>query len=130
MGATNEMIKQNVFNWLDALIIGAKAMSAEVQCGTEDWKSEASIYGGYDFMVDGILTVHVHNVKKVAEVVEFDIAHQDYTPANHYYKYFIGEDFFIYNGVKFADMISGNFSDEEEEARGKERDNYEENARK
>jgi len=130
MGATQEMIKQNVFDWLDALIIGAKAMSTITQCGTDDWRDEARVYNGDSFIVDGISTVHIHGIERVAKAVEFDIQHQDFTPANEYYASFTGEDFFIYNGVKFSDMISGYFSDEEKEERRKVRDEWEENARK
>ena len=120
MGATQEMIKQNVFDWLDALIVGAKAMNTHIQCSADGWRSEA----------DGILTVNIHNIERVAEAVEFDLQHQDFTPANEYYAYFTGEDFFIYNGVKFSGMINGYFSDEETEERRKARDEWEENARK
>ena len=130
MGVTQEMIKQNVFDWLDALIVGAKAMSKSIQCGTDDWRDEASVYCGSEYTTDGMLTLHIHNVKRVAEVVEFDLKHQDFTPANDYYAYFIGEDFFIYNGTKFSDMISGRFSDDEEEKRRAEREEWKENARK
>ena len=122
MGVTNEMIKQNVFNWLDALIVGAKAMNTPIQCGTDGWRSEASVYNGDTFVTDGILTVNIHSIDKVAKAVEFDLQHQDFTPANEYYAYFTGEDFFIYNGVKFSGMINGDFSDEEEEERRKVRD--------
>ena len=122
MGATQEMIKQNVFNWLDALIVGAKAMNTPIQCGTDGWRSEASVYNGDTFVTDGILTVNIHSIDKVAKAVEFDLQHQDFTPANEYYAYFTGEDFFIYNGVKFSGMINGDFSDEEEEERRKVRD--------
>ena len=130
MGATQEMIKQNVFDWLDALIVGAKAMSTPIQCGTDDWRSEASVYNGDTFVTDGILTVNIHNIERVAEAVEFDLQHQDFTPANEYYAYFTCEDFFIYNGVKFSGTINGYFSDEEKEERRKARDEWEENARK
>ena len=122
MGATQEMIKQNVFDWLDALIVGAKAMNTVIQCGTDGWRSEASVYNGDTFVTDGILTVNIHSIDKVAKAVEFDLQHQDFTPANEYYAYFTGEDFFIYNGVKFSGMINGDFSDEEEEERRKVRD--------
>lgn len=130
MGATQEMIKQNVFDWLDALIVGAKAMSTPIQCGTDGWRDEASVYNGDNFVTDGILTVNIHNIDRVMKAVEFDIQHQDFTPANEYYAYFTGEDFFIYNGVKFSGMINGYFSDEEKEERRAERDEWEENARK
>lgn len=130
MGATQEMIKQNVFDWLDALIVGTKAMSTPIQCGTDDWRDEARVYSSDSFIVDGIPTVHIHGIERVAKAVEFDLQHQDFTPANEYYAYFTGEDFFIYNGVKFSDMISGYFSDEEKEERRKVIDEWEENARK
>ena len=130
MGATQEMIKQNVFDWLDVLIAGAKAMNSSIQCGTDGWRSEASVYGGDNFSVDGMLTIHIHSIENVAKVVEIDLQHQDFTPANEYYAYFAGEDFFIYNDVKFSDMISGHFSDEEVEARGAERNEWKENERK
>ena len=130
MGVTQEMIKQNVFNWLDALIIGAKAMSTPIQCGTDSWRDEVSIYCGDEYTTDGMLTLHIHNVKRVAEVVEFDLQHQDFTPANEYYAYFTGEDFFIYNGVKFSDMVNGSFSDKVTKKRRAEREKWEENARK
>ena len=130
MGATQEMIKQNVFDWLDRLIVGVKAMSTITQCGTDDWRDEARVYSGDSFIVDGIPTVHIHGIERVAKAVEFDLQHQDFTPANEYYAYFTGEYFFIYNGVKFSGMINDYFSDEEQEERRKARDEWEENARK
>lgn len=130
MGATQEMIKQNVFDWLDALIVGVKAMSIPIQCGIDDWRSEASVYNGDTFVTDGIPTVNIHSIENVAKVVEIDLQHQDFTPANRYYAYFTGEYFFIYNGVKFSDMIDGHFSDEESEERRKAKNEWEENARK
>lgn len=129
MSVTQEMIKQNVFDWLDALIVGAKANSIVMQCGTDGWKSEASVYSGSDCIADGIITVHIHNIEQVAKAVEFDLQHQDFTPANEYYESFTGEDFFIYNGVKFSDMVHGHFSDDEKKERRAERDEWEENAR-
>ena len=130
MGVTQEMIKQNVFDWLDALIVGAKAMSKSIQCGTDSWRDEVSIYCGDEYTTDRMPTLHVHNVKRVAEVIGFDLQHQDFTPANEYYAYFTGEDFFIYNDVKFSDMITGKFSDKEAKKRRAEREKWEENARK
>ena len=125
MGVTNEMISANVRNWLQDLAIGAKAMNKEVMCGVaengEEWKVKASTYD--DVMHDGIITVHIHNIKCVAEAAELDLQHRDFTPVDDYYVSFTGEDFFIFNGVKFSDMINGDFSDEEEEAREKERRN-------
>lgn len=123
MGVTNEMIAANVRNWLQDLAIGAKAVNTKMMCGVakegEEWKVEASTYE--DSMRDGIITVHIHNIERVAEAAEFDLQHRDFTPVDYYYTSFIGEDFFIFNGVKFSGMINGFFSDEEEEAREKER---------
>ena len=130
MGVTSEMIKQNVFDWLDVLIAGAKAMNSSIQCGTDGWRSEASVYGGDNFSVDGMLTIHIHSIEAVAKAVEIDLQHQDFTPANEYYAYFAGEDFFIYNDVKFSDMINGKFSDKETKKRRAEREKWEKNARK
>ena len=125
MSVTQDMISANVRNWLQDLAIGAKAMNKEVMCGVaengEEWKVKASTYN--DVMHDGIITVHIHNIKCVAEAAELDLQHRDFTPVDDYYVSFTGEDFFIFNGVKFSDMISGYFSDEEEEAREKERRN-------
>ncbi len=128
MGVTNEMISANVRNWLQDLAIGAKAMNKEMMCGVaerdREWKVKASTYD--DVMHDGIITVHIHNIKCVAEATELDLQHRDFTPVDDYYTSFTGEDFFIFNGVKFSDMINGYFSDEEEEAREKERKNVRE----
>jgi hypothetical protein len=125
MGVTNEMISANVRNWLQDLAIGAKAMNKEIMCGVaesgEEWKIKASTYA--DVMHDGIITVHIHNIERVAEAAELDLQHRDFTPVDEYYAPFTGEDFFIFNGVKFSDMIHGHFSDEEEERRDEEREN-------
>ena len=125
MGVTNEMISANVRNWLQDLAIGAKAMNKEIMCGVaengEEWKVKASTYD--DVMHDGIITVHIHNIKCVAEAAELDLQHRDFTPVDEYYSPFTGEDFFIFNGVKFSDMICGYFSKEEEERRDEEREN-------
>lgn len=125
MGVTNEMISANVRNWLQDLAIGAKAMNREILCGVaengEEWKVKAFTYD--DVMHDGIITVHIHNIERVAEAAELDLQHRDFTPVDEYYAPFTGEDFFIFNGVKFSDMIYGHFSDEEEERRDEEREN-------
>lgn len=125
MGVTNEMISANVRNWLQDLAIGAKAMNKEMLCGVaepdREWQVKASTYD--DVMHDGIITVHIHNIKCVAEAAELDLQHRDFTPVDEYYAPFTGEDFFIFNGVKFSDMIYGHFSDEEEERRDEERKN-------
>ena len=126
MGATQEMIKQNVLNWLDALVIGAKAMNTEVVCGVVDddrdlWRVTASTYDQLKY--DGLITIHVHDVKLIAKAAELDLQHRDFTPMDNYYRSFTGEDFFVYNGVRFADMILGRFSNDEEKSREQEMEN-------
>lgn len=126
MGATQEMIKQNVINWLDALVIGAKAMNTEVVCGVVDddrdlWRVTASTYEQPKY--DGLITIHVHGVKLIAKAAELDLQHRDFTPVDNYYRSFTGEDFFVYNGVRFADMILGEFSNDEEKSREQEMEN-------
>ena len=126
MGATQEMIKQNVLNWLDALVIGAKAMNTEVVCGVVDdardlWRVTTSTYDQPKY--DGLITIHVHDVKLIAKAAELDLQHRDFTPMDNYYRSFTGEDFFVYNGVRFADMILGGFSNDEEKSRGQEMEN-------
>ena len=124
MGATQEMIKQNVFDWLDALVVGVKAMHTVMPCGTDGWKDEASVYNHEQNKVDGMFTVHIHNVEAVAKAIEVDVQHAEYTVANEYYGYFSGEDFFIYNDVKFVDMTNS-FTEEEADKRKAERREYE-----
>ena len=126
MGATQEMIKQNVLNWLDALVIGAKAMNTEVVCGVVDddrdlWQVTASTYDQPKY--DGLITICIHNVKLIAKAAELDLQHRDFTPMDNYYRSFTGEDFFVYNGVRFADMILGRFSNDEEKSREQEMEN-------
>lgn len=127
MGATNEMISANVRNWLQDLAIGAKAVNTKMMCGVAEegyeWRFQAETYE--NVFHDGIITVHVHNIGRVAEAAEFDLQHRDFTPADDYYCSFTGEDFFIFNGVKFSDMICGCFSDDVEENRREEMREYE-----
>lgn len=127
MSVTNEMIAANVRNWLQDLAIGAKAVNTKMMCGVEEegreWRVEAEAYDRADIVHDGIITVYVHNIKQVAKGAELDLQHRDFTPIDDYYRSFTGEDFFIFNDVKFSGMINGYFSDEEKEAREKERRN-------
>ena len=98
MGATNEMISANVRNWLQDLAIGAKAVNTKMMCGVAEegyeWRFQAETYE--NVFHDGIITVHVHNIGRVAEAAEFDLQHRDFTPADDYYCSFTGEDFFIF----------------------------------
>lgn len=129
MSLTHEMIKENVFNWLDALVVGAKAVTQTVQCGIYDdddavWAGEAFCFEKDSFLEDdGSPCVLIHRIKNVAQAVEFDLHHRLFTPADSHYAYFVGEYFFIYNGVKFANVY-GTFSDEVKERRKNERVEY------
>lgn len=128
MSMTHEMIKQNVMDWLDALVVGAKAITQSMLCeplSEEDaWESTASCFESSSFREDdGSLYVMVHKIKKVAEAAEFDVINRVFTPADSHYPYFIGEYFFIYNGVKFGDVY-GTFSESAQEERKRERWDY------
>lgn len=128
MSMTHEMIKQNMMGWLDALVVGAKAITQPMLCeplSEEDaWKSTASCFESSSFREDdGSLYVMIHGVKKVAQAAEFDVTHRVFTPADSHYPYFTGEYFFIYNGVKFGDVY-GTFSELVQEERKRERWNY------
>ena len=127
MSATNEMIKQNVMDWLDAVVVGVKAFNTKIVCADvpekTQWKVTARTY--QDCMEDEFPTVHVHTIDAIAKAAEFDLQHRDFTPADEYYRSFTGEDFFIFNGVKFSDLCNGFFSDEEEESRQEEMREYE-----
>ena len=128
MSMTNEMIKQNVMDWLDALVVGAKAITQSMLCEplSEEgaWKSTAFCFENTSFKEDdGSLYVMIHKIKKVAEAAEFDVAYRVFTPADSHYPYFTGEYFFIYNGVKFGDVY-GTFSESVKEERGRERRDY------
>lgn len=128
MSMTHEMIKQNVMDWLDALVVGAKAITQSMLCeplSEEDArKSTASCFESSSFREDdGSLYVMIHKIKKVAEAAEFDVTHRVFTPADSHYPYFTGEYFFIYNGVKFGDVY-GTFSESVQEERKRERRDY------
>lgn len=127
MSATNEMIKQNVMDWLDAVVVGVKAFNTKIVCAdvpeNYQWKVTANTYS--DYMEDKFPTVHVHTIDAIAKAAEFDLQHRDFTPADEYYRSFTGEDFFIFNGVKFSDLCNGFFTDEEEESRQEEMREYE-----
>lgn len=128
MSMTHEMIKQNVTDWLDALVVGAKAITQSILCeplSEEDaWESTASCFESSSFREDdGSLYVMVHKIKKVAEAAEFDVTHRVFTPADSHYPYFAGEYFFIYNGVKFGDVY-GAFPESVQEERKRERQDY------
>lgn len=114
MSLQQQMIAANVRNWLMDLATGAKAMSAKVLCApcekNEEWRYEVSTYS--DIVVDGIPTVHVHGIKLIAEVAELDLQHRTFKKGDYYYRSFAGEDFVVFNGVKFSDMILKEKKDE------------------
>lgn len=104
MGLTEEMIAANVRNWLADLAIGAKAVSKTLSLGKEpEWKYNVSCYA--DVNIDNVITVAVHNIKEVAEVSGLELKHRDFVEGDYYYQSFSGEDFIIFNGVKFSDLI-------------------------
>lgn len=129
MSMIHEMIKQNVMDWLDALVIGAKAVTQSVLCEAVDdeenaWRSTAYCFESSSFTEDdGSPYVMIHNVKSVAQAVEFDLYHRVFTPADSHYPYFKEERFFVYDGVKFGDVY-GVFSEKEQEKRRNERAEY------
>lgn len=106
MSLQQQMIAANVRNWLVDLATGAKAMSTTMLCApcekSYEWKYEASTYS--DVVIDGLPTVHVHNIKLVAEVAELELQHRTFKKGDYYYQSFAGEDFVVFNGVRFSDM--------------------------
>lgn len=106
MSLQQQMIAANVRNWLMDLATGAKAMSTTMLCAPcekgEEWRYEASTYS--DIIVDGLPTVHVHNIKLVAEAAELELQHRTFKKGDYYYRSFEGEDFVVFNGVRFSDM--------------------------
>ena len=107
MSLQQQMIAANVRNWLVDLATGAKAMGVSILCAPcekdEEWRYEAGTYS--DIIVDGLPTVHVHNIKLVAEAAELELQHRTFKKGDYYYRSFAGEDFVVFNGVRFSDMI-------------------------
>ena len=109
MSLQEQMIAANIRNWLTDLAIGAKAMSKIMQCGVSDeksaWKYETKCWQQDDVVVDGVLTVYVFNVKELARAAELDVQHRQFIEGDTYYGSFEGEDFVVFNGVKFSEMM-------------------------
>lgn len=124
MGMTQEMIKQNVYNWLDALVTGANAMNAEVLCAdVPENDQDAFTARAWDNpVVDGLITVHIHHIQAVAMAAELDLQHRNFVEGDYYYGPFSGEDFFIYGNVRFSNMILS-----EEKLYGKEKNERKQN---
>ena len=101
MSLQEQMIAANIRNWLSDLATGAKAMNTVVRCAPSSddtaWRVEAQTWGNPT--VDGIITVYIHNITVVAEAADFELNHRKFKKKD------FGEDFFIFNGVKFANLI-------------------------
>lgn len=109
MTLQQQMIAANIRNWLSDLAIGAKAMHTKILCAPCDklheYKYEAYCFDYNDCFVDGILTVYVHKINVLAEAAELDIQHRDFVLGDKYYRSFSGEDFIVFNDVKFSSLI-------------------------
>ena len=109
MTLQQQMIAANIRNWLSDLAIGAKAMHTKILCAPcdklDEYKYEARCWDYDDYFVDGILTVQVHNIKTLAEAAELYVQHRDFKSSDNYYRSFSGEDFVVFNDVKFSNMI-------------------------
>ena len=127
MSMTQEMIKQIIYNWLDALVTGANAMNVEVLCADVPEEVQyAYTTSVWDKpVVDGLITVHIHRIQAVAMAAELDLQHRDFVEGDYYYGPFSGEDFFIYGNVRFSDMI---LREEKEKLYGKEKNEGEQNS--
>ena len=96
----NEKFAAEVRNWFADLAIGAKAQTKELFWGEWPWQRSST----FDNSIrDGIPTVNVHHLKDLAKLAGFEVLHRDYVLGDNYYAVFRGEDFVIFNGVKFAD---------------------------
>ena len=106
MNINEKMIAANIRNWLANMAIGAKAMSQEMICSEKepDWKYTARCF---DNMIrDDNIYVNLHNVKAVAKAADLELKHRDFVPNDFYFSHFTGEDFIVFNGVIFSDLIS------------------------
>lgn len=116
MSLQEQMIAANIRNWLTDLAVGAKAMNITVRCAPSSddtaWRVEAKTWDNPT--VDGIITVYIHNITVVAEAADFELNHRKFKKKDFYYGSFEGEDFFIFNGVKFANLV-GRRGDSEDE---------------
>lgn len=95
----NEMFAADVRNWFADLAIGAKAQTQEIKFGNHNWERASVFDNG---VRDGIPTVNVHYLKKIARLAGFEVQHRDFVLGDYYYDVFRGEDFVIFNGVKFT----------------------------
>ena len=98
--------RQKVLNWLHDLAVGAKAQTQKMVCGECDTNSKFKVTAStYDSgKTDDIITVHVHNIKVVAEATGLKLMHRDFIEGDSYYSSFESEDFIMYEDVKFSNM--------------------------
>ena len=95
----NEKLAADVRNWFADLAVGAKAQAQEIKFGDRNWECASVFDNG---VRDGIPTVNVHYLKKIATLAGFEVQHRDFVLGDYYYDVFRGEDFVIFNGVKFT----------------------------
>lgn len=109
---TQEQYAADIRNWLAGLAIGAKANTRIVRCAdcNEEvaYSYSVSTYDQSSMIRDGMITVAVHRIKLVAKVAGFELHHRKLEKGDYYYDSFVSEDYFIFNGVKFADYTLRN----------------------
>lgn len=109
MTLQQQMIAANIRNWLSDLATGVKAMHTKILCAPCDklseYRYEVSCYDYNDCFVDGMLTVYIHEINVLAEAAELDIQHRDFVSDDKFYRAFSGEDFIVFNDVKFSQLI-------------------------
>ena len=105
----NEMYAADIRNWLMDMATGAKAMARTMKCADAEngyeWRVEAHSYDRDNTVIDGVITVYIHKIENVAKGAGFELQHRDFVEGDYHYPGFIGEDFIMFNGVKFSDMI-------------------------
>lgn len=110
MNLTDVMISANVRNWLRDLAIGAKAEATPIMCGVgERWLYEASVFSGDMIENRGQIEVSIHNAEAVAKAAELDLITYIYTEddwEDRWYTVWRGIKYFMFNGVRFYDVIN------------------------
>lgn len=103
----NEMIAADIRNWLMDMATGAKAMTKHMKCADvesgDEWK--VTSYPYHDVIVDSVITVLLHDIESVADGAGLQLYHRDFVEGDNYFNAFSGEDFVMFNGVKFSDLI-------------------------
>lgn len=105
----NEGYATEIRSWLAEMAMGAKAMARTMICAdAEDgyeWKIKAYSYEHDQVVIDGVITVYIHRIENVAKGAGLKLHHRDFIEGDHYFSRFSGEDFVMFNDVKFSDMI-------------------------